>query len=350
MPSPLRQLMFMFFLGTLCAFSAGSYGQSQAVILQYHHISTKMPAVTSISPVDFQAHMQYLKDHNFTVLALNTVLDALKSGEELPDRTAVLTFDDGYRSVYEQAFPELKGLGWPFTIFVTPGLVGSNASLYANWDQLREMADSGALLANHTMTHPYLLDRSPYRDEAAWLQGVRAEIETAEAQILNESGQSHKILAYPYGEFDPAIQALVTTLGYTAFAQNSGAIAPGSDFTALPRYPFSGNYASLGTFAIKVDSLAFNIRQIEPLSPVTTEQSPEAVLDFDGEYRLDALSCFHNDLPMDVVVEDALEQRYRLRSNTRSTGRRFHYNCTAPGRGGRYYWYSVLWVNPAIAE
>ena len=62
------------------------------------------------------------------------------------------------------------------------------------------------------------------------------------------------------------------------------------------------------------------------------------------------MTCFHNNERMQITVEDAEAQRYRLKSPTTSNTRRFHYNCTAPGRDGRYYWYSVLWINPAIPE
>jgi hypothetical protein len=123
-----------------------------------------------------------------------------------------------------------------------------------------------------------------------------------------------------------------------------------SDFTALPRFPFSGVYAALDTFAVKVDSLAFNVELVSPDSPVTDEQEPEAVLDFDGDYRFDALNCFNNNEAMQVTVEDQAEQRYRIKPVSANSARRFRYNCTAPARDGRFYWYSVTWVNPALDD
>jgi len=83
------------------------YTQSdnQAVILQYHHVSTDSPPVTSLSKESFTAHMDYLDENGFTILPLETVLHRLKNGPLLPDKTAVITFDDGYTSVYEIAYP-----------------------------------------------------------------------------------------------------------------------------------------------------------------------------------------------------------------------------------------------------
>lgn len=347
--STLRRLLLPALLaGNASAFAAEALAP-QAVILQYHHIATNTPRSTSVTPEEFRQHMEYLRDNGFNILPLDEVLAALQEGRELPNKTAALTFDDGYRSVYEVAYPLLKEWGWPFTVFVPSGLIGNQPGLYASWDQLREMGRDGAILANHTSNHAYLLDRSGYADEAAWLEAVKADIDGAQERLKAETGQDHKIFAYPYGEYDPALQQLMRELGYIAFAQNSGAINGNSDFTALPRFPFSGIYASMRSYTDKVKSLAFDVKA-EVATPITTEQAPEVVLDFDGNYRFDALTCFHNNERMQIIAEDAEAQRYRLRSPTRSTTRRFHYNCTAPGPEGRYYWYSVLWINPTIPE
>jgi peptidoglycan/xylan/chitin deacetylase (PgdA/CDA1 family) len=344
----LRRLLPLFLFSASTGFAAEELAP-QAVILQYHHISTATPRSTSVSPEEFRTHMDYLRDNGFTVLRLEDVLQALRNGSPLPNKTAVITFDDGYRSVYDVAYPLLKERNWPFTVFVPAGLIGEKAGLYASWDQLREMGKNGATLANHTMNHAYLLDRSPYADESAWLAAIKAELNEAEARIKAETGQSHHIFAYPYGEYEPALQKLVTDEGYVALAQNSGAINANADFSALPRFPFSGVYASLRSFTDKVKSLAFNVKS-EAATIITQEQAPEVVLDFDGNYRFDAMTCYHNNEKMQISAEDRAAQRYRLRSPTKSKTRRFHYNCTAPGPEGRFYWYSVLWINPAIPD
>lgn len=324
---------------------------SQAVILQYHHVSTSTPPVTSLSPDAFITHMRYLEENVFTVLPLEDVVDSLRNGDPLPDRTAVITFDDGYTSVYEEAFPLLREYGWPFTVFVTSGLVGSNDRLYATWEQIREMAANGATIANHTVSHPYLLDREPGASDSQWLGKVRREIEEAESVIAMQTGQNHKLLAYPYGEYDPAIQDLVRELGFVGIAQHSGPINGHSDFTALPRFPFSGIYASMNTYPTKVQSLAFILEDIMPGSPITSSASPGATLDFaDDHPGIGQLACFNNDQMINVERVNAGEAVFRVSSHVENRTRRFRYNCTAPGADGRYYWYSIPWINPAIRE
>jgi peptidoglycan/xylan/chitin deacetylase (PgdA/CDA1 family) len=337
----------------LCILMAPSsaFSQNQAVILQYHHVSTEMPPITSLSPNAFREHMNYLKDNGFTVLPLEEVISSLKSSTQLPDMTAVITFDDGYTSVYDVAFPVLTEFGWPYTVFVTTGLVESNDRLYATWGQLNEMAEHGATLANHTVTHPYLLDRSTSQTESDWLAQVRREIVEAENTLVEQTGQNHKLLAYPYGEYNTEIQELVRELGFTGIGQHSGPAHTTSDFTALPRFPFSGIYASMNTYPTKVQSLAFNLVDLIPQSPVTSSPSPEVSLIFAADQiGLSQLTCFNNNERIESQLQANDERRYLVTSHVINQSRRFRYNCTAPGENGKYYWVSIPWVNPEIRE
>jgi peptidoglycan/xylan/chitin deacetylase (PgdA/CDA1 family) len=334
----------------LCPSQTLAQHQNQAVILQYHHVSTQTPPITSLSPEAFNIHMNYLDDNGFTLLALEDVVESLKNGELLPDKTAVITFDDGYTSVFEVAYPILQARGWPFTVFVTTGLVGSNDRLYSTWEQIREMASGGATIANHTVSHPYLIQHNG-ASETEWLQGVEAEIMDAEEAIRRETGQQHKLLAYPYGEYNPAIQTLVNTLGFTGIAQHSGPINSNSDFSALSRFPFSGIYASMNSFPTKVMSLAFNLDSVSPTSPITSSPSPAATLDFSvNQTGLTQLACFNNNEMIEVNAVDRREFIYQVNTRIENRSRRFRYNCTAPGGENRYYWYSIPWINPDISE
>jgi biofilm PGA synthesis lipoprotein PgaB len=322
-----------------------------AVILQYHNVSSSTAADTTISPDNFRTQMEYLRDNDFAVLPLEEVIDSLKAETDLPPKTAVITFDDGYRSVYEWAFPMLKSFGWPFTVFVTTGQVAVNReSLYASWEQLREMGAAGATLANHTITHLYMVQKLAGETEAAWLQRLEAEITGAETAIEEQTGQHHKLLAYPYGEYNAVIKTLVANLGYTAFGQHSGPVSIHSDFTALPRFPFSGAYGSMNNFATKMLSRAFNVKLLRPDSPVTTSDAPEAVLEFEDDYRFDALSCFYNDRAIPVTELNKAARQFVVSAIVQARERRYRYNCTAPGPDDRYFWHSILWINPTVKE
>ncbi|MDZ7686212.1 MAG: polysaccharide deacetylase family protein [Gammaproteobacteria bacterium] len=92
--------------------------QSAGVVLQYHHVDTESPRITSTSPSEFKSHMAYLAEQEFEIWPLPELIAQVRAGEPTPAKVAAITFDDAYDSIYETAYPILKQYGWPFTIFV----------------------------------------------------------------------------------------------------------------------------------------------------------------------------------------------------------------------------------------
>jgi len=149
-------------------------------VLRYHHISSNTPASTSTSPARFAMHLAYLEAHGFDVVPLETLVERLRSGQPLPDKTAAITFDDGYRSIHDTAYPMLKARGWPFTVFVNSEPHDRHQPSFMTWEQLREMSSHGATIANHTVSHPSLIEREPGQQEVAWREWIAGEITTAQ--------------------------------------------------------------------------------------------------------------------------------------------------------------------------
>ncbi|MEQ8953805.1 MAG: polysaccharide deacetylase family protein, partial [Gammaproteobacteria bacterium] len=337
-PLLLRHLGFSCLL--LACLAMPAYGASSGVIVLYHHVATDTPPSTTISPADFRRHLEYLRDNDFNVMPLDQLVESLRSGQGIPDKSVAITFDDGYISIYEEAFPMLQSFGFPFTLFLSTGPIDENQRNYMNWSQVKEMADAGVIIANHMVEHPYMLDRSAGESDQDWITRLRRELLAAENTIATQTGQAHRYLAYPYGEFDPAIKDMIAAEGFTGFAQNSGAIGPGSDFLALPRYPLASIYANLDTARTKFSSLAFDAELVSPLSPVTQRRDPRVTLRFNpGDYRIEQIGCFAESeaLPMEWLNRE--EGLVRLVPEKEFQGRRWRYICTAPQPGSnRFYW------------
>ena len=346
--------MRIFALGLLMvALPAGA--ASSGVVLLYHHVATDTPASTSISPEDFRSHLEYLRDNGFNVVGLDAMVEALRNGGDLPDRAVAITFDDGYLSIYEEAFPMLQSFGFPFTLFLNTGPIDRQLRNYMSWEQVSEMAEAGVVVANHMVEHPHMLNREESENDGSWIERLREELLRAEQSIVEHTGQSHRFLAYPYGEFDPAIKDMLRDLDFVGFAQNSGAIGPGSDFLALPRYPLAGSFADLESASLKFATLPFNVRIVEPESPVTDAPSPTATLQFlpaqAGSYDLGSLGCFANSQAIPMVWVDREQGILRLEPEVEFSGRRWRYLCTAPDIGSRrFHWISIQWINPAVPE
>src|SRR5207253_1295909 len=130
---------------------------AQTIIFCYHLLVDKVryPG-TEITPAAFEAQMKELKDKGITVISMQDLL-AWKRGEKnIPPRCAVITFDDGWKSQYEVAWPILKKFGYPVTMFIyTEGVRGGSlgGGEAITWEQLADMRDNGVDIQAHTATH-----------------------------------------------------------------------------------------------------------------------------------------------------------------------------------------------------
>ena len=343
----LRAVAYLLSASIMLLANSPSTAAQSAVILLYHHVDDDTPPSTSISPANFDAHLAYLRDNGFNVIALDRLIDSLRSGQSLPEKSVVITFDDGYKSIFDEAFPMLQTYGYPFTLFLSTGPIDDGLSNYMTWDQVRQMSAADVIIANHMVDHPYMLEMGDDESHSQWLARLSENLLKAEQRIEAQTGQSHRYLAYPYGEYNPAIKSLLEELNFVGLAQNSGAVGPESDFLALPRFPLASIYANLDTASTKFSTLPFSVTQLQPDSPVTSNRNPSVVLKFEiGDYDFDQIGCFANSKPIPMTWIDREQGVLELKPEERYLGRRWRYICTAPDpNSNRYYWYSMQWIN-----
>lgn len=326
------------------AYASDDLVKHNAVILLYHHVSSDTPPSTSISPEKFTEHMQYIAS-NHTVVSLEVLVDALTKGTELPENSVAITFDDGYKNIAQNAHPILKRHGFEYTIFINPTQIGLTPQ-QLDWSEVKQLQQEGVTFANHTSYHNHLLTGSEQPD---WLEKTMQDIQKAESELQEKTGKSWKWLAYPYGEFNLRLQQEVAKAGYIAFGQHSGAVAPHSDMTALPRVPAAGIYANLETLKTKLSSFAMPITDKAISDPELSHQQrqPRQTLTIDlSDIRPNQLACFYNGKTIDLVwKENSVEL---ILPKALSVGRS-RINCTAPSKTlpKRFYWYSQPWFVPA---
>ena len=116
-------------------FMAGfqAHAADHCVVLQYHHISEETPGITSVTPELFQRHLDYLLSNEHKVLALEDVVETLKSGGELPDRCVALTIDDAYLSAYTEAYPRTQRYAFPLTVFINTEVIDVLTDRISTW-------------------------------------------------------------------------------------------------------------------------------------------------------------------------------------------------------------------------
>lgn len=321
---------------------------SSAVILQYHHVSDSTPAITSVTPDVFKQHLDYLEKNNFNVLPLTEATEALQNGKSLPEKSVVITFDDAYLNIYENAFPLLKEKGWPFTIFVATAPVDKNYGKFLNWKQIQEMTRHGATIANHTINHNHSVERLAGETETQWTQRFIDDLEATEQRIKDKTGQSVKHFAWTFGETTPELRQAIREMGYAGLGQQSGAAGKHSDFTRLPRYPMAGNYGG-SDFAIKVNSLPLPVLNASPDSSIIDSDNLLPILTIKletGDYQKKQLKCYATGQGEIKVkwLDNEMTHFTTQASSPLSVGRS-RYNCTAPSNNGRqYYWFSHAWL------
>jgi peptidoglycan/xylan/chitin deacetylase (PgdA/CDA1 family) len=329
--------------------SAAAGAADHCVILQYHHISEETPGITSVTPEQFQQHLNYLLVNDHAVLALEEVVAALADGTALPDRCVALTIDDAYLSAYTEAFPRVQRYGFPLTVFVSTEAVDRGRAAYLSWEQIREMQRAGVRFQNHSHSHAHLIRRHGEEGDADWEQRVAADIQTAQNRIEAELGTAPTLFAYPYGEYNQPLKRIVSSMGLVAFGQQSGPVWRQADVAALPRFPMASLYASMRTFPSKVNSLPLPITGAFPDDPVVPpdEWQPALTLVFKPEVaNARQLTCFMNGSP-EVGYEwlDQPEGAVVVTPSGRLNVGRNRTNCTLPvGDGGRFGWYSHNWI------
>jgi peptidoglycan/xylan/chitin deacetylase (PgdA/CDA1 family) len=258
-------------IGIFVLVGDASQAQESAVIFMYHHVDVDTPPSTSIAPETFAAQMDYLEREGFHVLPLIDLLDALKAGSAVPPHSIAITFDDAYRSVLTQALPLLEARGWPFTVLVSTESIDKHFGGYLSWDELRALGEHGGSIGNHSVTHSHLVRRLADESEADWRRRVSAEIAAAGDRLETEVG-THvtPVFAYPYGEYTADVKAIVEAAGLYGLGQQSGAIGPGSDFLALPRYPVATGLG-LDDFALRAKSLPLPVTVSGPERHIVDE-------------------------------------------------------------------------------
>ncbi|RBW49878.1 polysaccharide deacetylase family protein [Marinobacter sp. F3R11] len=325
---------------------ASFWARADLVVLQYHHISDATPPSTSTSVSLFQAQLDMIRELDINVVDLTTATERIFSGKQPTGQYVAITFDDAYESVYKQAANILRERSLPYTIFVDTAAVGSPG--YMTWEQLRELEErDGAGIANHSAGHGHLV-KKPDETETDWKHRITQSLDTAQATLEKQIETSLPLFAYPYGEFDEALEAEISKRGWLGFGQQSGAIGPLSGKTRLPRFPMSNAYGQLNGLKDKLYSKAYPIDASKLPDGIISTNPPTLTLPASDAIQPARLTCFASGMGrIDFKVSD---EEIIVKAPKPFNSRRFRYNCTHPALDGSYYWLSQQWLDLSQPE
>jgi peptidoglycan/xylan/chitin deacetylase (PgdA/CDA1 family) len=203
-------------------------------ILTFHSLDDRA-SVISFSPQRFERGLAKAKDHGFRTLDLVEVADLVRRRAPFPERCFAITFDDGYRNTFDEAFPVLTRLGMSATVFLTVGrapaaerLPPLNGREMLSWDEIRAMRDSGLIrFGAHTLTHPDLSQVSR--------EDIDMEVRGSKAIVEDAVGVPVDCFAYPFGRFDDRSYDVVRSVFRCACSDRLDLASTHSDVFALAR-------------------------------------------------------------------------------------------------------------------
>ena len=326
--------------------ATGTAARADLVVLQYHHVSDSTPPATSTSVSLFEGQLDMISDLELKVVDLHKGTEATLAGADGQGNRIAITFDDAYDSVYHTAAPLLAEKAYPYTIFVNTEAVGRNG--YMTWDQIRELAERpGVTIANHSADHGHLA-RKPNESESDWQARVTNSLDSAQESLEEELDSPAPMFAYPYGEFDQALERKIAERGWYGFGQQSGAIGQQTEKTRLPRFPMANAYGQLGNLENKLRSKAFPVNTGELPDGVISGNPPTLVFPLVDPIDANRLTCFASG--QGRIDFDVIDGNVKVKAPKAFNSRRFRYNCTHPAGDGSYYWLSQQWLDLSKPE
>ena len=225
-------------VSTLMILLGRLFVKARIPILLYHSIDNT-GSVISILPQDFRAQMRYLCRAGYRTIRLSEYLEYMNGNRKPSEKMVVITFDDGFRNNYIEAFPILKKYGFTATIFISTSHVGKRSSWESDvflpelsmltWDEIKEMSDYGIEFESHACRHCFL----------SRLSDAEARYEMTESKRIIEKKTGHRVqfFCHPYGDWSADTKRLAKECGYkAAFTQPGfGSVSSKEDLYDLKR-------------------------------------------------------------------------------------------------------------------
>ena len=216
-------------------------------ILMYHSIAgedetaTRAYYRTATQPRVFAAQMAALDNAGYSVISLGEAVRRLEEGSPAIAGSVAITFDDGYRNFYTDAFPILQHYGFTASMFLPTAHIGESCLRFKgkeclSWSEVRELQRHGFSFGSHTVSHPQLYDLTAL--------AIREEVTVSKQTIEQRLGCAAESFAYPYAfpetdaGFKVRLRGLLCEAGYKyGVCTSLGRPRPGADPLFLKRLP-----------------------------------------------------------------------------------------------------------------
>ncbi|MEM9534717.1 MAG: polysaccharide deacetylase family protein [Cyanobacteria bacterium P01_E01_bin.45] len=242
--------------------------QSYVPVVMYHDVVAETKEVWfDHTAAELRRDFEAIEAAGATPITITDLYEHLRNGKDLPEKPIVLTFDDAYQGLYDNAFPLLQEFNYPAAYYVQTGFVGVPTSKdHFTWDQMREMEASGLIeFAAHTISHPEdlrLLD-----DDT-----LRREIFESKRVLEEQLGHEIRHFAYPAGNRDDRVLEMVEEAGFImATTMDAGYTGQSSSLLEVQRFnQFRLTEALIGAKAVQQGE--WHAYQLDAAAPVELEE------------------------------------------------------------------------------
>jgi len=192
-----------------------AYLFAEAHILLYHRFDDNREHVKTmnISTKNLKSHFEFLKQNGYKVIKMSELVEKIKNGKKIEDKTVVINIDDAYATFYTNALPIFKEYHYPFTLFVYVDAVTEHYKDYMPWNEVKECAKYGEI-ALHSFKHPNLTELNETE--------VTTDTKNAFDIFTKEMGCKPKYYAYPFGKYNHKVKDILTKFGFEAIVNTDG--------------------------------------------------------------------------------------------------------------------------------
>jgi peptidoglycan/xylan/chitin deacetylase (PgdA/CDA1 family) len=221
-----------------CGQAALAQDQISVPILVYHRFGPRVADSMTTTTRVFKEQLQWLKDHQYTVIPLRTLVNYLRGqGPPPPPKSVVITADDGHKTVFTEMLPIVRQYHIPVTLFIYPSAI-SNASYAMTWEQLKQLQQTGLFdLQGHTYWHPNFKKDKRKLKPAEFQKELHMQLWKSKAVLEKRFGTKVDLLAWPFGIYDDELEKAAAQAGYVAaFSIERHNATKSEKILAEPRY------------------------------------------------------------------------------------------------------------------
>lgn len=203
-------------------------------VVMYHHITEnpKRAGKYVILKSELERDFDLIKEKGYSTVTVSDLIDYVDGKKDLPEKIIMLTFDDGFESVRELAWPLLKERSMKAVLSVVGSITETYAEnrdrninyAYLNWDDIRELHESGDFeIQNHTYDMHNIgsggrkgLSRKSGESPVDYEVALKDDLSRMQSLLKNLSGVDATAVAYPYGSYSKETLSIVKKLNFKA--------------------------------------------------------------------------------------------------------------------------------------